>query len=99
MLGEYRNPNGEIVFRLKAHVYIAHSAHFSEFWFDPEDDCTYNAEYMQIERITCSMVKRGNDLVCTAIYEGMNDPLSSCGSHACVTCRRVQVCGADPECP
>jgi hypothetical protein len=85
-------------YRLKAHVYIAHSAHFSEFWFNQYDSCT-KATNMHIERIACAVEKRGKDLVCTAIYEGMENPADFCGSHACVTCRRVQVCGADPECP
>ena len=97
-LGPSQNADGSFVYRLQARVFIAHSIHWSEFWFGPEDHCTPSGEG-NIERIACALEKRGKDLVCTAIYEGMNDPLPLCGSHACVTCRRVQVCGADPECP
>ncbi len=53
-----------------------------------------------IERIACAVVKAGNMLVCSATYDGMDNPPPRCeGTTACLRCPGgLKVCGSDPEC-
>jgi len=84
-----------------AEAVIGASQHPHRFSFSPEDRCTVS-EDKQALRIACSAVRHGAGLVCTAIYEGMGElgaPGDTCGSHACIYCNRIKVCGADPDCP
>jgi hypothetical protein len=70
------------------------------FSFGPEDHCPTGATNSAV-RIACSAVKHGAGLVCTAFYQhaDLGTPGDTCGSHACVYCQRIKVCGANPVCP
>jgi len=86
-------------FLLEAWVYNGKNPQVDSLYFDFRDTCTATGVANHLERIACSIKKRGNNLVCTAIYAGMNDPVSPCGSHSCLVCRRgVEICGANPQC-
>jgi hypothetical protein len=68
--------------------------------FGPVDTCTNSdaPDAGEIKRIACSVVRDGSSLVCTAIYEGMDDPKAQCGSQQCILCNRIRICGSDPIC-
>ena len=87
-------------FTLRALVYLGEGKPKENFLsFDYRDTCTAQGVDNHLERVACSIQKRGNDLVCTAFYAGMEKPLPECGSHSCKICNRVEICGAGADCP
>jgi hypothetical protein len=89
-------------FRTRVTYYTHKGEHTKKAVFQSEATCIEpeGATEGSIDRIACSVVEDGAGVVCSATYDMMEDPPRDycIGTYACVNCRGVKVCGANPSC-
>ena len=89
-------------YRFISHVFVGSGG---AFWadtasFEAQATCNNGGTEGTIERISCSVLMRGEGLVCSATYDLMDAPPPRCeGTIACVKCpQQVKICGSRPSC-